>query len=363
MKFFVAALFALALLTFPETALNAALSAMYAWYLSVAPALFPFMALMPALTCPDSARVWERLLGKLMRPVLNLPGSAAPAVAIGMTAGSPAGALAAVRICASAGLSRAELERLLWCVCGMSPAFLVTGLGAAMLGSPSDGRILLRAQIFSQLAMLLLTRSVQPDQPLSPREASEAPESVRAAVLNVLTVCGYMTFFAIVAALIARILRSETAGLAALCLLDTPSGARALANLPITRETRLLLLAAMNGLGGLCIAAQNLASCKKLGVRTGKYALSRLSHAFLTTAATALQLRWNTQTGQNALPPLEISALIAAFLTLPALISWKKDPFLNKRNFEKNAEFPPENHQKPQLMVFHASDKPQHMVK
>ena len=344
------------LLAFPETSLSAAQAAMYAWYSSVAPALFPFMTLMPLLTCPAA-------VGRLARPLLNLPGAAAPAAVIAMTAGSPAGALAATRICSNAGMSRSQLERLLWCTCGLSPAFLVTGVGASMLGSPADGHILLRAQIFSQITMLLLTRNVAPDQPLPPPDPQSQPEPVRTAVLNVLTVGGYMTLFAIIAAVLARILRSETAGLTALCLLDVPSGARELANLPLNRETRLLLLAAMSGLGGLCIAAQNLNACKNLGVRRGKFALAKLSQALLNVAATALQLRWSTPNAENVLPPLEISALTAVFLMLPVLISWKKDPFLNKRKSEKSAGFLPENKEKPQSVVLSDIEKPQYVVK
>lgn len=338
LKFLVGTLFIPLLMIFPETALNAALNAMHAWYTSVAPALFPFMVLMPLLTCADSVRAWECLLGRVMRPIFNLPGAAAPAAVIAMTAGSPAGAIAAVRICSEAGLSKSQLERLLWCTCGLSPAFFVTGIGASMLGSVADGFILLRAQVFSQLAMLLITRNTAPDQPLPPPTPEDSPEPVRAAVLNVLTVCGYMAIFGTVAAILARIFRSEIAGLTALCLLDVPSGARALAHLTINREAKLLLLAALTGLGGLCISAQNLAACRNLSIRTGKYAASRVSHALLSTAAVALQLHWNTPNGSFFLPPMEISALIAVFLAVPVLFFWKKDPFLNKRNFEKLGE-------------------------
>lgn len=363
LKFAAGILLMISFLSFPETALNAALAAMHAWYTSVAPALFPFMALMPLLTCPDSVRAWDRLLGRVLRPLLNLPGAAAPAAVIAMTAGSPAGAIAAVRICSAAGLSRSQLERILWCTCGLSPAFLVTGIGASMLSSPADGHILLRAQLFSQIVMLLLTRNTPDDCPLPPPPPEVSPEPVRVAAMNILTVCGYMVMFAAAAAITAQILRSEIAGLTALCLLDAPSGARALANLSINKEAKLLLLSAMCGFGGLCIAAQNLAACKNIGIRIGKYAAAKASHALLSTAATALQLRWNTQNGNLSLPPMEISALIAAFLTVPALIFWKKDPFLNKRRFEKLGENAAKNSRKPQDDVSVIDEHPQYVVK
>lgn len=321
-----------ALLIYPETALNAAREAMCAWYMTVAPALFPFMALMPMLTCEAGAQMWERLMGRAMRPVFNLPGAAAPAVVVGMIAGSPAGAHA---IAKCHGLGRSQRARLLYCVGGLSPAFLITGVGAAMLGSPVDGHILLRAQIAAQITMLLLTRGVR-DEPSMPTESIRADaEPIRAAVAGVLSVCGYMMLFNIAAALIAKIARSQTAGLAALCLLDVPSAARAVANLSICREGKLLAIAALIGFGGLCIAVQNLAAAKKIGVRPGKYLVARACHAALNTGFTAVQMQLKPPKWQNQLPTMEFSALIAVFLLVPALISLKKDLFLNKRNSAK----------------------------
>ena len=327
----------------PEVCLNAAREAMLAWYTSVAPALFPFMALMPMLTSPAAAKGYERLLGRWMRLLFNLPGAAAPAVVVGMVAGSPAGAAAAVRTCAAAGLTKADAERLTMCCCGLSPAFLITGVGAAMLGNPADGTLLLRAQILSQLTMLVATRRTRPSELVQYIEETANTDGVGRAVTAVLGVCGYMVLFNIAAAVIARLLRSEIAGLTALCLLDLPSGARALAALKMGREGKLLVLAATCGLGGGCIAAQNLAACKNVGISKVKYLCARASHAALMTGFTALMMCENTRINGKIPEPLEFSALIAAILLVPALISLKKDLFLNKRNFENPTEKTPEN--------------------
>ena len=320
----------LCMLFWTESTLNAAREAMLAWYTSVAPALFPFMALMPMLTCPDAARAYERLLGRLTRALFNLPGAAAPAVVVGMIAGSPAGAAAAVRTCASAGLTKGDAQRLVLCCCGLSPAFLITGVGAAMLGSPADGMLILRAQIFSQLFMLAVTRRTAPSEPISSIEETQTADGISRAVIAVLNVCGYMILFNIAAALISQIVGSEWAGLTALCLLDMPSGARALADLPIYREGKRLRLAAISGLGGGCIAAQNLAACKKAGISKMKYLAARLSHAVLMTISTALQLRWRAPFLGKFPKPLEISAFFAVILLIPTLISLKKTYFLTK---------------------------------
>ena len=73
------------LLLWPTEALSAAQGAMRTWAGSVGPSLFPFLALLPMLTSPAARRVYARALGWLMRPLFRLPGSAAPALLIGVT--------------------------------------------------------------------------------------------------------------------------------------------------------------------------------------------------------------------------------------------------------------------------------------
>lgn len=347
MKGLLTAIGCVALLMYPETALNAAREAMYVWYASVAPAMFPFMALMPMLTCGAAAKAWERALGRWMRRVFRLPGSAAPAVAVGLIAGSPAGAHA-VRRCQ--GLSREEKARLVCCTSGLSPAFLITGVGAGMLGSAADGHILFRAQLAAQLTMLTITRGMPKGTPELPGQEDKEVEPVRTAVTAVLSVCGYMMLFNTAAAIIAAASNSQSAGLAALCALDLPSAARAVANLPIIRKTKLIAIAALTGFGGLCITAQNLAAAGKC-CKAGKYLAARACHALLNAGFAALQIRMDQKTPEFSLPAMEISALIAVFLLLPALISLKNDQSLNKTNFENSPRKRPEKRRKPQYNV------------
>ena len=338
-KVFFAALFAVGLLLWPETALNAARNAMRIWYESVAPALFPFMALMPMLTGPEACAAYERLLGWLMRPLFGLPGAAAPVIVIGMTAGSPAGAVAAVRTANYAGFDREVLERLVCCVCGLSPAFLISGIGASMLGSAADGRLLLHSQIAAQLVMLILTRKKSAGSPAAEKTTEDGGDAVRTAVLGVLKVCGYMILFQIIAAMLARILRNEWAGLTALCLLDLPSGAKAVSELRMSREARLLLLSALTGLGGLCIAAQNLAACRGKGVRLLPVMFARLSAAALMSGATAIQLAFPQGGSAKISSPMVYSSLIAGLLAVPVWIFLENKLFINKR---KVSEKPPQ---------------------
>lgn len=341
-----------ALLMFPETAVNAAREAMLTWAKSVAPALFPFMALMPLLTCESAVNIYEKLFGRLMRPLFGLPGAAAPAAVIAMTAGSPAGAVAAASIAARSGMTRGELERTAACVCGAGPAFLIGGVGTAMLGEPAAGRMLLRAQLITQIVLLLLTRKWPKGESIAvrPHEQGEQ-DSIRAAAGNLLAVCGYMIMFSTAAALIARFLRSEQVGAAVLCLMDLPSGAKTAAGMNLAIEEKLVLLAAMTGFSGLCINAQNLSACGKTGVRPAPYLLLRAASGLICAGIMAISVGKPTVTIFNISHPMAFSAMIACFFAGIAGISLGNTSFLNKRKSDKIRRKSRKNQEKPQDIV------------
>ena len=321
------------LLSAPQAAALGAARGMAQWYASVAPALFPFLALMPLLTCDEAATVYELLLGRAMRALFDLPGSTAPALAVGMIAGSPAGAVAARRIAARSGMDRGQLQRLAVAGAGFSPAFLVGGVGAGMLGSAALGWRLLLGQLLTQLTLLVATRRlwrdrVQPVEPL-PEVAEASP--VRSAVLVALTICGYMALFgALTGALRAWIGRGASNAL--LCLLDVPSGARLLAasGAASGAEARIVLplLAGMCGFGGICVAAQNLRALKGCGIPAGEYLAARLLAAGLCAGFVALMAHFD---GPGRLPfdavrqnPLAAAALVACALSVPVLVKMRK---------------------------------------
>ena len=114
---------ALLLLCRPEDAANGAREGLRQWYFAVAPALFPFMALLPLLTSPEGNGACNAALGGLMQRLFGLPGSAAAPVVAGMIAGSPAGCVAAKRVAIEEGWPRGRLERVALACCGLSPAF------------------------------------------------------------------------------------------------------------------------------------------------------------------------------------------------------------------------------------------------
>lgn len=333
-RFAVAAVIAAGALMFPEDVLNAARRAMLVWYASVAPSLFPFMALMPLLTSPYAARVYARLAGPVMRPLFGLPGEAAPAVVIGVAAGSPAGAHAALRIARSAGLNRGQLTRLVCCATGLSPAFLITGIGAAMLGDAEAGLVLLKAQLSVQFLLLFATRFCREDaRPVEAADVLTGDDPMRTAVASVLSVGGWMVMFSVAAAIVGRFV-PKSAAAALLCVLDLPSGAHALAELPVEREIKVLMLAAAVGFGGFCVGMQNVSAVRGW-VKMKDYLAAKAASAVLMPVAAAMVLRFPEGKIRKTEDFLPEQALAAVIFCVPVLIFLWKNLFLNKRKSEK----------------------------
>ena len=285
-----AAAFAL-LLSQPTAAANGAREAMAQWYHSVAPSLLPFMALMPLLTCEEALTAYEALLGWGMRTFFALPGSATAALVVALLAGSPAGSHAVRRASARGDMDCGQLRRLALACAGLSPGFLITGIGSTLLGNAAMGHLLLRTQIAVQLTLLFLLRFVIRDDRKVPvsEDRSGKDGSMAASTLAVLSVGGWMALFGAMAG----ILRNASGGegtIPLLCVLEVSTGVHWVGAQKADVLWKLVRISWLAGFGGLCVAMQNLAALKDCSVRKGEYLLVRLAAGALSAGVTWVQM-------------------------------------------------------------------------
>lgn len=322
-----------AILSWPQSAVTAAQQAMRLWYTSVAPALFPFLALMPLLTGTEACAIYERLFSPLMRPVFRLPGAAAPAMLIGMISGSPGGAIALARIAAPSGMKKSELRRLAPIVCGVGPAYLIMGVGIGLFSSIELGFKLAAVQLAVQLALLFLMRFVQDDnaEAIQVVPMPEGRSGISSAVETILTVCGYMVFFSTLAA-VARECIGAAAGRILLLLADLPSGLALLSQWNFNGRSAVMGMAI--GFGGICIAAQNMDVLARLGVTWKDFLSLKFAQSALCGVFCGFVLQDNTAQQAYSWPrgreSYAFSLLAALILCAPILISLSKKLFLNK---------------------------------
>lgn len=347
LKAVAALLFALAMALMPRQALSAAQQAFSVWATSVAPALFPFFVILPALTCPEASALYRRLLGWLVGPLFGCPGESSIALCVGYLAGNPAAASATQQLAASGKLSPAQVRRTALNSAGCSPMFLISSLGAGMLGSPEAGALLARSQLMALiLGGLVLRRAFEGRPPLAPEAAPAAsppaPQPVRAAVLSVLAIGGYIALFSVIAQMAAALLQHFFPALRLdaplLAVLELAGGCHALSHLPLSSGLMLPLLAAAAGFGGLSVCFQSMSFLRPLGLTLRDYLPVKLMHAALAFGCCWAQLRlWPieqlpTRPAFAPLPPGNplslLPVLAATMLLMPALVgtlaAWRK---------------------------------------
>ena len=318
------------LLSKPHAASSGAAEAMARWYASVAPALFPFLALMPLLTCGEAVEVYEAMLERPMWACFRLPGAAAPGMIVGMAAGTPAAALAARNVAAGTGMNRGQLLRLAAATAGFSPAFLVGGIGVGMLNSVAMGWKLWLAQLLTQITLLVLFRRAwkRRVEGVEPVGGVVGDQPIRGAVMGILTICGYMTLFGALAGALGEWVGQGPAD-ALVCLLDVPSGALRVSRLAMPEAVRLPLMAGMCGFGGMCVIAQSLGALKGCGIGAGTYVGIRVLAGVIEAGCMALLLKLPQLKAEYLIEPirekpLAAAMLIAAILACPVLAKLKK---------------------------------------
>lgn len=311
----------IAMIAQPQLCVDAAQRAMCMWFESVAPALFPFLALMPLITGDTACAAYNRLFRRAMR-LFDLPGSAAPAAVIGMIAGSPGGAMAARRIGDGAGLNVGQLRRLLPAITGVSPAFLIGSVGVSMLGSARLGARLALVQAAAQLALMLMFRICVADDPspLPALPASEKTGAVRGAVEAILVVCGYMVVFAVASAAL-------VGGTMLTAFADLPGGLAQLAEAELSLKP--MLVGAAIGFTGVCICAQNVRALQGTGIGWRDVLLCRGMCACL--CAIVARCVWIEADDAGFCPDaFAFSMLCALLCAVPALIYLTRTFILNK---------------------------------
>lgn len=296
----------------------------------VIPSLFPFMILAGLLCATRAGAALSRAVSGFTRRVLGLPENLGAVFLMSFLGGFPVGARMLSDLLGRRETDRETAERALCFCVNAGPSFLISAVGAGMLGSRMAGLSLLAAQVLSSLvigAALFRSGPVRkcadmPPMPMSGRGAFVS--AVQSASAGILGICAFVTAFSAAGALLralgitgalARILGvlfptlGEPFFSAALTgVLEVTGGCMAAAGLH--GLSGYLLCAFLVSFSSLSIIFQ-VQSCfpAQSGVQFQKFYLSRLAHGALTTIFAALFWR--------LLPPAALSAAAVAGTPVP----------------------------------------------
>lgn len=148
----------LALMFWPKDSMAAARDGLTLCYNVIIPSLFPFFVLSALVVDLGLAGHLGRALEGIMRPLFNVPGACAPALALGFVGGYPVGARTALQLYQKGMCTKTEAERLLAFCNNSGPAFILGVVGAGVFASSKVGVLLYLAHAAASVCVGLVFR-------------------------------------------------------------------------------------------------------------------------------------------------------------------------------------------------------------
>lgn len=242
----------------------------------VVPSLLPLLMLFNMISKSGAAAVLEKLFGAGFERVFRLPRCTVGAVLFGLTGGYPTGALLTGALVDAGEIDEKTARRILRFNVNGGAAFIITGVGTAMLGNQNAGILLFVSTTASAVLMAAFSAAGQEKIKNTPRRFDVLPfgdalvEATESAVRSVLCISAYIILFSALKGISEipdtfEILLEITSGI------DDCRGALTLAE-----------LAGFIAFAGICIHFQLLPVIKKVKMKYADFLVFRVIHAFLS---------------------------------------------------------------------------------
>lgn len=344
----------LALILWPEQAMEAMRDGIALCGNVILPSLFPFFVLSSLVVELGMSQYLGRLLEPVMAPLFRVNGSCATALALGFVGGYPVGARTAIQIYENGQCSRTEAERMLAFCNNSGPAFILGVVGAGVFGSGTVGLLLYLTHLLASLLVGILFRFYKPQEGPQTRrsrgpqfQAASFPkaftQSIMGAMQSTLNICAFILFFTVFLRILAHagILKLLGGLLSALLaplgmdqtwaerlltgLVEVSSGVSSLTEGAMSG--RLSMAAFMLGWAGVSVHCQVLAFLGDSGLSVRTYVAGKLLHGGLSALLANLIFRALPLSSPVSVYLAEQTETIAHLdfhqaLTISAVASW-----------------------------------------
>ena len=146
-------IFTVCLVIFSSSNLVAAKSGLILWANNVVPSLLPFFIATELLSHTNVVSKISKILNPIMRPLFNVPGCGAYALAMGIISGYPIGAKIVSKFREENLCTVAEAERLLSFTNNSGPLFIIGTVGISMFGNSTIGMLLFITHILACISV------------------------------------------------------------------------------------------------------------------------------------------------------------------------------------------------------------------
>lgn len=299
-----AAAFAVGLLFFPAAAAQGATRGLEYCLIILVPSLFPFMALAAYLVKSGLSDTMGRWLSPITKTLFRLPGCTAATILMSMIGGFPVGARGIAALHQQGSITDQEAGRMASFCVNAGPAFVLSVVGAGLLGNMSAGIVLLSAQLIASIVLgIFLGRRAKAEpvrNTLVKTKKSSAPliDSTVDAAKGTMYLCAFVVLFSVIIFLLRETGFSTllARGLLRLGLSPAVCGSALSVMLEVTGgclDVAILggsgaLFAFAMGWGGVCVHFQVLSSLTKIQFSRPRFFLHQLIKGALSAVAAVI---------------------------------------------------------------------------
>jgi sporulation integral membrane protein YlbJ len=358
-------LFTAAMIAYPRTVFEGAVTGLNTWWNIVFPSLLPFFIASELLLNFGIVHFMGILLEPVMRPLFNVPGSGSFVMAVGYTSGYPIGAMVTARLRSQGLCTRTEAERLMAFTNNSSPLFMLVAVAVGMFNNPDLGILIAGAHYLSNLTLGLLMsfNSRKNDKPALPspqmsgnlvrlafremflilrqerRPAGKImSEAIKNAIASLLNIGGFIILFAVMIRLLTALggikclagflgifllpLGFDPAILPALSsgFFEMTIGSKQASEAAVPLIQQVTAVGMILAWSGLSVHAQAANMIADTDIRMFPYVIARIIHTILAGLYTFLFCKFAFPLAEPAQPALAPSiSLLAASYTLTSL--------------------------------------------
>ncbi|MEG1869745.1 MAG: hypothetical protein RR205_02725 [Oscillospiraceae bacterium] len=168
---------------------------------TVIPSLFVFMVLASFLSFSPISKVISIPLAPITKYIFGLSSEFGCAILMSMIGGYPVGAKSIDQLYRTKQISSKQASFMLCFCCNPSPAFVIAGVGTAMLGNTRAGVVIYLSSIISSLVIGLLVKKNIKSTDIVRRQgdtlsfSSSIVSAMRNATSAIIIMCGFVLFF------------------------------------------------------------------------------------------------------------------------------------------------------------------------
>lgn len=319
------------IIIFSKSTYLAAKEGFMLWVNNIVPSLLPFLICIDLLKHTNFLYIIGKMLTPIMRPLFNVPGCGAFAIALGITSGYPVGAKICTELYENDECTKSEAERLLAFTNTSGPLFIVSSVGTSMFHNSQIGILLLLTHFIASLIVGILFRKYNFKSSSNPSDIITHKETkinknnklcisnlglfmgnaIQNAISTLLLICGYIIFFAVLGNILENLgafkslssviipffnllnIPIEYANCILKGILEVTNGIKNISEISLSYSIfTICVVAFLLGFGGLSVFMQVSSIVSKCNLSMKTYFWGKLLHGLIASTITFIILKY-----------------------------------------------------------------------